>query len=283
MVQPDREALEAWLLEALAPVADSMELSTFRYRLKAMAEFALAAVLLRDWHADELGWSARVARRLRELMPRGQVDTFLKADPGLAPGCAWIVEALYGDRIPPCGVLAALRERAINPPLAIYPLARMEALYLLHRLSRLLGVDPPPLPPVATLRFVWDMPTRLLGVGEMYELVHAVFFLTAFGGHHWDVGQRALSACRAGFLASLGQAERTCLRRGNVDLIAELALARICVDGQADVTRLLGELARAQRRDGAIASQNSRGEALDCYHSSLATLLAVAVAGRRGG
>ena len=281
MVQPDREALEAWLLGALGPVVGAASLPTFRDRLKAMAEFALVAVLLRDWHDDERGWSSRVVQRLREVMPRGQADTFLKADPGLAPGCAWVVEALCGGGVAPDQVLVALRERAINPPSAIYPLARMEALYLLHRLNRLLGVDAAPLPPVATLCFVWNLPTRLLSADEIYELVHAIFFLTAFGSRHWDVGLQVLSNCRAGFLASLDQAERTCLRTGNVDLIAELALARICLDGRADVTALLDELAQAQRPKGAIAPRNCRGEAGDCYHPSLVALLAVARAGRR--
>ena len=170
-------------------------------------------------------------------------------------------------------VLATLEARARLP--GSYPWARIEALYLHNRLTRSIKARGDDVASSVSFSFSWPTQWRPLAHREIYELVHAVFFLSDFGCNRWEPGRDALLPHLAALNRSLGLAAKFCMGTGQLDLISEVALAMMCLDGRANVSQLIGALGAAQNLDGAIASRRHAHTVRDLYHATLVALLAL--------
>jgi hypothetical protein len=235
-------------------------------------------VVIADWRPPVPEWGCRVVQRLDTPCRERHISRSLNADPRSAPAHAWLTEALLTHGIEPplaaLEVLATLEARARLPMPDEYPLARIEALYLHYRLTRCVRPGAGDAALGVPIWFSWPLQWRPLAHREIYELVHAVFFLTDFGCNRWEAGRDALFPHLAAVASSLVLAAEFCMGIGQLDLVGEIALAMLCLDNATDIGQLIRLLGIEQRIDGAIAS--SRGDALtvgDLYHATLIALL----------
>ena len=274
---PARDPLESWLINALDLIIAGDVISTFHGQLKAMAEFALVFAVLADWKAPVSDWRRYVVQRLDTPCRERHISRSLVADPRSVPAHAWLTEALLIQGIEPLlsalEVLATLEARARLP--GSYPWARIEALYLHNRLTRSIKARGDDVASSVSFSFSWPTQWRPLAHREIYELVHAVFFLSDFGCNRWEPGRDALLPHLAALNRSLGLAAKFCMGTGQLDLISEVALAMMCLDGRANVSQLIGALGAAQNLDGAIASRRHAHTVRDLYHATLVALLAL--------
>jgi hypothetical protein len=266
--------LETWLTDALPAVFSGRALKDFRSRITAMAEFALATLVCGSPGA---AWSARVAGLLALHYREKRFVQSLMSEPASAPAHAWIVEALHRHGVDSLVALDAVRRllrlRSQLPVFGGYPLLRMEALYLEQRLARVAGAG---IDSEAAVAF--SSPQSLSSGREIYELAHAVFFLTCFGRYHWRPGLEALAPQRPELFRGLEQAASMAVQDAHWDLVGEVALAFLYLGQQAQADALLQLLAGAQWADGAIPGwQGARGIA-GLYHATLIALVAFTTA-----
>lgn len=219
------------------------------------SEYALAAAVLRQWGVSR--WAAALAEA---LPPAGAVASPV--------GRAWIAEASGDDR----AAGSARRDLdAVGP--APYPHALLEARYLQARLGGFSGgAPPPPLEPRGL---------RSGTIAEVYELVHAVLYLTDFGDGRWYAGRSLLSGRSLAIGAALRRAGTRALRARRLDLMGEIALAAMCLErsGKGASVGGLAELMEPVRTAAAIAGGRltPRAGPVGAYHSALVALLALSL------
>jgi hypothetical protein len=242
-----------------------------------MAEYALVTLLLRDDPLPVGEWKAQVLDLLADAYRDPAIVRSLPAIPSSAAAHAWIVEALSAGNldspVPARSVLDALTARSQTP--ADTGFGRLEAVYLRHRLTTVIGHSAPPNP----LRFDWGDPCyhEARSTGEMYEMAHSVLYLTDFGRYTWPDGQVRLLERRDDLTASLRRVGERCRRERLWDLVGEAALALRCLDPAATVGPLLGAIGEAQLPDGAIPAGPAARGVEGHYHATLVALLAFAV------
>lgn len=273
-----RGRLERWLLSAHRLVIRAPALPGFSAQFTAMCEFALAASVLADWGTADPTWGRTVVASLSDRYCELRAGRMLAAIPSSAPGHAWIVEALHANNVesplPAEVVLRALRERWELPVFTAYPLVRIEALYLSHRLEKATGRRIGATDDGVEISFYWPEQWVPRGYCEIYELVHAVFFLTDFGCGGWDAGRAILTPNLPAVTSSLRRAAELCLGDGHFDLVGEIALAHLCLQAAAGAYPLLKALSEAQLSDGAIPGWRGACDISGLYHATLVSLLA---------
>jgi hypothetical protein len=276
----DSVGLQSWLAAALPAVCDTPQLSTFARRLTGMAEYALASLLLADWEGGMNGWPGETIDRLASAYYSPRVVRSFAVVPEARAAHAWVIEALLARGLdPPVQIAVAragLRSRADALAIAGHELRHIEARYLMHRLARSTGQLDDQMDDIHLPLAGQSPMTR----GSIYDLAHAVFFLTDFGCSAWRAGAAVVAAHHDALAHRLGQAATIPLATSDADLVAEVALAQRCLARAArtpDCTdRLMAALAGWQRPDGAVSGRASARLAQDLYHSTLVTLLAVA-------
>jgi hypothetical protein len=183
--------------------------------------------------------------------------------------------------VPVRDVLNALHRQAVAAS-RDYPLNHLEALYLHQRLARAAGIRTSQPVDTVPIAFSWQSQWQSSSYRAIYELVHAVYFLTDFGHNCWHSGIDVLAPHAMALSSAIDQACSLCLRHRHLDLIGELALARLYLDSTADVRPLLETLLSAQLPSGAIPGWRSGHDIAGHYHSTLVAMMAFSVALKRG-
>jgi hypothetical protein len=281
LVVNTQRQLEKWLLNALPLIMDGSVFPDFHVRLLAVSECALSSLILDISTEVLIQWKENVINHLINYYQNGRVKRSLILMPASSPSHAWIVEALYPhldhSSLPLDLLLKALQLRAnISPVFTAYPLSRMEALYLYHRLAMITGIliesD------IVEIGFSCSEEWQPLAYREIYELVHAVFFLTDFGNKNWESGLNSLKPYRCAIVVSLKRAAEVCLREKHLDLIGEIALALLYLDEITDTWPLLLKLSQFQLSDGSITTWHGAQGIYGCYHATLIALITFSTA-----
>jgi hypothetical protein len=213
--------------------------------VRTLGDAALFVAVLDQWGAASEACDAvrrRVAERYRDAGAGGW-----SSSPGLTLVRAWIVEAAIGvdgsfatDRI---DCLDSLRRLATDPP-------PDETFELGCRYARFrLGEDSVAAPPA---RLPWS-PRLPLSVAEAYRLTHEVFFLGDFGSRRWPAGRSGLGPRAVALRQAVRAAQRRCMSRSRLDLLAELTLALLCLDPTTDAAEGVPRIASCRQADGAFA------------------------------
>ena len=245
-------------------------------RLKALAELSLVALLLARKNEDR-------APELLSLVETHATDprlaTHVLRNPELLPLHATIAAVLVENGRAPHELVHAI-DTAIGLGYAnAFEAPPGEAVTLAWSLERL-AVEPgfAPVETWAAVSMLADPPPALLiGDQEGYNLVHDVFYATDFGRAPLPGSSGAL------VFASLDTTLGVCIRRGNVDLAAEMLAACGCLHVDPTLHDPAWELILAARHeDGSIMpTATESAEIEERIHPAIATLLAACLAGGR--
>ena len=270
--------LARWSANALQLIVKYPVLWSFRSQLIALSEYALVASVTRLWRPAASEWARIVVQLLSEANNQERMAHALDSIPSSASALAWIVEAQTSFALSPFisidYLLDALLKRATVPVTNGYPYGGMEALYMHYRLVTATGVSGNTNGSQPEFSFNWEE-GHLLSFREIYELVHAVFYLTDFGRHGWKAGYEILPSYRSQIGAALSRAAMICMNEGHFDLIGEIVFAARCLGHTEDVGTLEGVLLNAQLVEGAIPAWRGARGIRYLYHSSLVGLLAL--------
>jgi hypothetical protein len=273
------ERLEGWLLRAIPFILSPSGFSTAQARTKAMAEVALTVVVLSDWRSPETEWSRLALDLIAERYADPEVRGFLEAVPACAVGHVWITQALRTHRpesenAGTADIALALGTWSRLATEAGYRLSRLETSYLTYRLGRKMqGSCDGQL--VDGFGGDWFQNRPPASYQEIYELVHAIFFLTDFGSNRWTAGRNEAGSRRSILDRFLRRGLEISLQRRQLDLVGEITLARLCLDPATEVDDTLETLAEAQQQDGEIRGWLGTRSAQNIYHATLIALLAV--------
>jgi hypothetical protein len=273
---PTPEHLAQWSLDSLDRIVHSAALGSSKARLTAMSEFALVATIVRDRGFPGAEWRREVLHRLRETYGHTDLLDSLRATPESAPAHAWIVEALHGE-----GNLSRSATEAVHEALIFTSqageagsLSAIQSSYLRHRLAW--STTPPTLGTDTddVRAYAWPERWKLASDGEVYDLLHLIFFLTDFGEYRWARGGASLPTPTSIVRELLERAAAAALRRRQLDLLGEIAIAKLCLERSADVRPLLNELQAAQVPGGGIPGWRGPRGIRGYYHSTLVAVLA---------
>ena len=255
------DACRRWLLRELEALGQPAFPDYSRF-LTAMAEFALASVA----PGTPRPWAESVASILKDRCDREKIAALFDTTPESVTVCGWLSLLFLIHEIPPPVSLDRLQRRlhlmVARPVDSPYPLRRLEAAYLLHRLGH-----------VTALPFSWPIRRSADFVSGVYELTHAAFYLSDFAANGWPVGSDVLRQSRSGMLESLRPAIRFCEWTAHLDLSAEVALAGFGLGCAGEIANLLDMVAREQDRRGMV-SETGGPRSPSLVHQTLAAMLA---------
>jgi hypothetical protein len=244
--------------------------------LIACTEYALTAAVLGQWN---LAVTERIGASLASVLRRGSAVEIATARGGVSAQ-AWVTEWLARNGVvgprETRRVKRLLAARGLTRDLARSPQRRYEDVYLLRRLAlvsdqRASAADR--IPP-------WPRSWSVTTGARAYEATHAVFWLSDFGDMGWTEGSEVLSDDRDTIIEALDESNRYAIETANLDLRAEVALARICLGPGAPASSPDAIAVHARGAQG-VPSPVRSGPIQDRYHAALVSALALTAALRR--